>query len=114
MVLIIAIVIALPNLGDPGAVSRVRQAVAKVFKNGWVSPWDATHDWNQFHDSFKCLSLIPFLFCAQSEHSIYRAAFVIFLYEGVYLQTPLFAVSVCMATVAMQENFVGEEFSAKL
>ena len=28
-------------------------------------------------------------FCAQSEASIYRAANIIFLYEGVYLQTPL-------------------------
>ena len=39
---------------------------------------------NQFHKSFKCLSLI--FLCAQSEASIYHAAFVIFLYRGVYLQ----------------------------
>ena len=34
---------------------------------------------DQFHDSSECLSI----FCARSEASIYRAAFVVFLYEGV-------------------------------
>ena len=39
---------------------------------------------NQFHDLFECLSVTEHKkqFCAQSVASIYRAAFVIFLYEG--------------------------------
>ena len=39
---------------------------------------------NQFHNSIEYLSLI-----GETEASIYRAAFMIFLYEGVYLQTRL-------------------------
>ena len=41
---------------------------------------------NQFHISFTCLSLIghkKILGCAQAEASIYRAAFVIFLYQEI-------------------------------
>ena len=61
---------------------------------------------NQFHDLFECFSVIV---CAQSEASIYRAAFVIFLYEGVYLQTrpplPIWLV---------QENYLREVFSVKV
>ena len=53
---------------------------------------------NQFHKSFKYLSLI--FLCAQSKASIYHAAFVIFLYRGVYLQTQLFIVPVWL----MQES----------
>ena len=40
---------------------------------------------NQFHDLFECLSVFGHkkYFCARLEASICRAAFVIFLYEGV-------------------------------
>ena len=43
---------------------------------------------NQFHNSFEYLSLIGHkkYFCAQSEASIYRAAFVIFLYEASFFR----------------------------
>ena len=41
---------------------------------------------NHFHDLFECL---PESFCAQSEARVYRAAFVIFLYERVYMQIGL-------------------------
>ena len=47
---------------------------------------------------------------AQSVASIYRAAFVIFLYHGVYLPPRLFAVPVWL----VQESFLREEFSAKI
>ena len=47
---------------------------------------------------------------AQSVASIYRAAFVIFLYHGVYLPPRLFAVPVWL----VQESFLREEFSAKM
>ena len=47
---------------------------------------------------------------AQSVASIYRAAFVIFLYHGVYLPSRLFAVPVWL----VQESFLREEFSAKI
>ena len=47
---------------------------------------------------------------AQSVASIYRAAFVIFLYHGVYLPSRLFAVPVWL----MQESFLREELSAKI
>ena len=58
---------------------------------------------NQFHKSFKCLSLI--FLCAQSEASIYHAAFVIFLYRGgVYLQTRLFVVPVWLMQESSQEK----------
>ena len=42
---------------------------------------------NQFHDLFECLSLFGHkkYFCARLEASICRAAFVTFVYEGVYL-----------------------------
>ena len=42
---------------------------------------------NQFPDLFECVSVIgnKKYFCARLEASICRAAFVIFLYEGVYL-----------------------------
>ena len=52
---------------------------------------------NQFHGSFKCLYVIS------HKDSIYRAAFVIFLYEGVYLQTRL-----------VQESFLQEELAMKM
>ena len=57
----------------------------------------------QFHDSCECLSLIGAqkYFSAQSEASIYQAAFVILLYEGVSRQTRLFAVPVWL----VQEGF---------
>ena len=57
---------------------------------------------NQFHKSFKCLSLI--FLCAQSEASIYHAAFIIFLYRGVYLQTRLFVVPVWLMQESSQEK----------
>ena len=57
---------------------------------------------NQFHDSFECLSGCDWIFCAQSEASIYRTVFVIFLYEGVYLQTRLLAVHVWL----VQESLI--------
>ena len=43
---------------------------------------------NQFHNSFEYLSLIGLkkYFCAQSEASIHRAAFVIFLYEASFFR----------------------------
>ena len=57
---------------------------------------------NQFHESFKCLSLI--FLCAQSEASIYHAAFMMFLYRGVYLQTRLFIVPVWLMQESSQEK----------
>ena len=57
---------------------------------------------NQFHKSFKCLSLI--FLCAQSEASIYHAAFMMFLYRGVYLQTRLFIVPVWLMQESSQEK----------
>ena len=57
---------------------------------------------NQFHKSFKCLSLI--FLCAQSEASIYNAAFMIFSYRGVYLQTRLFVVPVWLMQESSQEK----------
>ena len=57
---------------------------------------------NQFHKSFKCLSLI--FLCAQSEASIYHAAFMIFLYRGVYLQTQPFIVPVWLMQESSQEK----------
>ena len=48
-----------------------RKTAAKVFKNGRGMLLLT----NQFHDSFECLSIL--------EASIYRTAFVIFLYDGV-------------------------------
>ena len=58
---------------------------------------------NQFQNSFECLSGCDWIFCAQSEASIYRTAFdVIFLYEGVYLQTRLLAVHVWL----VQESLI--------
>ena len=50
------------------------------------------------------------VFCAQSEASIYPAAFVILLYEEVYLQTRLFAVPIWL----VQESFLQDEFSVKV
>ena len=43
---------------------------------------------NQFHNSFEYLSLIGLkkYFCAQSQASIHRAAFVIFLYEASFFR----------------------------
>ena len=66
---------------------------------------------NQFHDSFECLYLIghkKYSF-ALSEARIDGAAFVMFLYEEVYLQTRLFAVPVWF----LQESFFRETFSVK-
>lgn len=57
---------------------------------------------NQFHKSFKCLSLI--FLCVQSEASICHAAFMIFLYRGVYLQTWLFIVPVWLMQELFQEK----------
>ena len=51
---------------------------------------------NQFHDLFECLPVIG-----------HRKNFVIFLYEGVYLQTWSFAVPIWL----LQESFLREEFS---
>ena len=42
--------------------------------------------------------------CAQSEASIYHAAFMIFLYRGVYLQTRLFVVPVWLMQESSQEK----------
>jgi len=50
------------------------KTAAKVFKNGREIPGMLLLT-NQFHDSFECLSIV--------EASIYRTAFVIFLYDGV-------------------------------
>ena len=49
-------------------------------------------------------------FCVQSDTGIYRAPFVIFLYEGVYLQTRLFVVPVWL----VQESVFQGECSVKL
>ena len=49
---------------------------------------------NQFHNSFECLSESDWVQKIFLEASIYHAAFVIFLYKRVYLQTGLFAVPV--------------------
>ena len=79
-------------LEDQGAVGRVRREKRrrKFSRTGERAPGMLLLT-NQFHDSFECLSRI---FCVQLETNIYRAAFVIFLYEGVYLQTRLFVVPV--------------------
>ena len=52
-------------------------------------------------------------FCAQSETSIYHASFVIFLHEGINLQTRLLAVDRCICLV-VQESFLQEDFSVKM
>ena len=57
-----------------GQSGREKQRRKTVFKNGRESP-EMLLLTNQFHDSFECLSI--------AEASIYRAAFVIFLYDGV-------------------------------
>ena len=62
---------------------------ANVFKDGWESPGmlllkktsSTTHS-----NAWLCLT-----FCAKSKTSIYRATVVNFSYEGVYLQSWLFA-----------------------
>ena len=61
---------------------------------------------NEFPDSFECLSLIGHknmrkkYFCAQSETSFFcHTAFVIFLYDGVYLQTQLFIIIIIIIII---------------
>ena len=54
---------------------------------------------NQYRYSFECFFLIGHkkYFCVQSEASMWCTAFLLFLYEGVYLQTRLFAACTCLA-----------------
>ena len=61
---------------------------------------------NQLQGSVECLSLIGHknlhkkYFCAQSETSFFcHAAFVIFLYDGVYLQTQLFMIIIIIIII---------------
>ena len=61
---------------------------------------------NQLQGSVECLSLIGHknmrkkYFCAQSETSFFcRTAFVIFLYDGVYLQTQLFIIIIIIIII---------------
>lgn len=63
------------------------KTVAKVFKNGWERPWDATLNKSvpQIIRMFVSDLGSKILFCSQSEASIYHAAFMIFLYKGVNL-----------------------------
>ena len=67
---------------------------------------------NQFHDLFKCLSVIRHkkLFCAQQEARIYGVVSGIFLSEEVSQQTRLLAVHVWL----MQKSSFREEFSANM
>ena len=73
------------HLGDPGqgrSVGSGKTAV-KVFDNGRESPWNATP--NEPVPVRVIRMLVYDITCAQSEANMYCAAFVIFLYEGVYL-----------------------------
>ena len=61
---------------------------------------------NQLQGSVECLSLIGHknmckkYFCAQSETSFFcHTAFVIFLYDGVYLQTQLFIIIIIIIII---------------
>ena len=76
-----------PILGDPEVVNRVGINGAESFQERRERARGMLLLTNQFHhvhDSLECLSLIMSGF-SQSEARIYRTAFVIFLYEGVYL-----------------------------
>ena len=76
-----------PILGDPETVSRVGINGAREPERTGERARGMLLLTNQFHhvnDSLECLSLIMSGF-SQSEARIYRTAFVIFLYEGVYL-----------------------------
>lgn len=103
--------IMLHILRDPGLVTRVGKKGCERFQNGRESPREATVNelvpqliqmlvshWAQKHQKY---------FCAQSEASISRSAFVIFLYKGFCMQTQLFAVPVWHLSLR-------EEFSAKM
>ena len=60
---------------------------------------------NQLQGSVECLSLIGHknmrkkYFCAQSETSFFCHTFVIFLYDGVYLQTQLFIIIIIIIII---------------
>ena len=83
-------------LGDPGAVGRVEMKGVERFHE--LRQREPTECYSQ-RNSSTTYSLIEHkkYFCAQSESSICRGAFVIFLYEKVYLQTRLFAIPVRLA-----------------
>ena len=69
-------------LGDrPGAVTQVGINGVEIFQERWRETLGCySQQTSSANHSFECLSLI--IFCAQSEASIYSAAFVIFLYEA--------------------------------